>query len=488
MSIKKYFGIFGIILTAVIMLGYMINWYVQFREISEILNPVKSHNFAGAEQQVVRKIMDLVKKTETDPDLAGSWGRLGMNLYIHDYIGLAVPCFKKAHEIDDQDFRWPYFCGVALDELNSGQATEWYKRSKLLKPAYPPLCVKLGNRYLLAGQLEKAKESFESVVNSNIGIPHIYLGLAKILIEKNQLDNAKDYLSKALELAPEFREAHALLAEIHRREGERSKAEAEFERMKNLPPRLDLSDPIYYEMVNEGVSSFWYQVRGNNFIKSENLTAALNEFKKALQAKPNQVSFTSLGSVYQLQKRDDAAMEQYHAALELDSNYVDALNNLGIIHFNRGDVNKAISLVERALKIQPESIDCYLNLGSFYKHKGEDKKAAKYFREGLIHAPDDSRFAYQLSWLLAASPVSSIRNGKEAVRRASQLCEQTGYKNAAIVDLLAAAFAEDAQFKKAETTAQQAHVIASSTGNHSLADDINERIKLYRNKHAYRQR
>jgi Tfp pilus assembly protein PilF len=313
------------------------------------------------------------------------------------------------------------------------------------------------------------------------------LGLAKIELENGNLDQAKDHIEQALGQAPKFREAHALLGEIYRREGERLNAEETFGKMEGLPERLDLTDPIYYQMVEEGVSSFWCQVRGNNLLKEGKVLAAEKEFRNALTAKPNQTSFTSLGSVYQLQKKYEMAIQHYESALKLDPNYVDAINNLGIIYFEKGNIDKAIRMVEKALQLKPESIDGYLNLGTFYKHKRSYKKSMYYFEEGLKRAPTDYRFAYQLAWLYSACPITSIRNGKEAVRLAEFVCEAQNYKHAPSLDLLAAAYAEDGQFRRAVETGLNASQLANANNQPKLSGAINEKVKLYRNKEAFRE-
>jgi superkiller protein 3 len=483
---KKYIFIFSIVII-VAGLFYIAFWYIQAQEHKNIFDRIASQNFKAAEKQVGEKIIRLLDDTKENPESAYTWGKLGMNLYIHDYKEVSIDCFQQAHQLDESDFRWLYFCAVALDEINSNDAIHWYEQSRIIDSDYPPLNVKLGNRYILTGQSELARQVFNSIIDAGLTIPHAHLGLAKIEIENGQLTQAKKHLNNALEQAPEFREAHALMAQIYRQEGKGSKVKQTLDIMKDLPERMDLADPIYYQMVNEGVSSFWCQVRGNNLLKAGKISAAEKEFKKALAAKPNQASFTSLGYVYQLQKKYDEAIQQYESALKIDPNYVDAINNLGVIYFEKGDVEGGISMVEKALQIQPETIDSYLNLGTFHKHKRSYEKSVYYYQEGMKREPNDYRFAYQLAWLYSSCPLSSIRNGKEAIRLAELVCEYHKYKNAASLDLLAAAYAENREYQRAAETAQKASQLARANKQHRLLDDINERIELYKKRQAYRE-
>jgi len=484
---NKYFNILIAVLI-IFILVYAIAWYLQYRENSIIFEMVETIDHSGTEKQVIEKIICNLESVKENPDSAENWGRLGMNLYIHNYKNESIHYFQKAYSIDETDFRWPYFCAIALDELNSDKAIEWYKISSTLTTDYPPLSLQLGNRYLLNGMLDEASMCFNDVIKSGLKVPHAHLGLAKIAIERADLDEAENQLEKAIMMAPEYREAHALLADVYRRGGDRLKAEHQFEIMKKLPERLDLDDPIYYQMVEEGVSSFWCQVRGNLNFKSGKFNIAENEFRKALAAKPNKGTFTSLGSVYQKQKRYELAMDQYQSALDLDSNHIGALNNLAVIFYDLGDVNEAIRIIRLSLEIDPGSIDSYLNLGTFLKNSGQRKEALKYFRQGMELAPLDMRFVYQVSWLLAAAPEKTIRNGKESLCLAEELCEYKKYKTAKTFDLLAAALAEDRQFTKAIRTAKKAHRLAVKSNNKILAENISARIRLYKEHKPYREK
>jgi len=457
------------------------------KESISIFEEIESINYSNIEAPVVDKINGLLEKTKNDPDSAELWGKLGMNLYIHGYKNESVPAFKKAASLDYTDFRWTYFCARALNELNSEETIVWFEKSKELKSDYPPLCVIFGNRRLVSGELLKAKKLFNDALISFKNVPHAYVGLAKISIAQNDLDSAYINLNKALEIAPAFRETHVLLADVYRRKGEISKAESEFKIIEQLPDKLDLKDPFYNQMVDEGVSSFWRQVRGDNYLQSGQLEKAEIEFRKVTEIKSHASFNNNLGNVYQKQKKYDLAAEQYQLALELDSVNIDALNNLGVVYFQTGKMEKAISLVKRSLKLNPNSKDGYLNLGTFYKLQNNRSESVKCFKQGMELAPDDLRFAYQLAWLFSSAPEKKLRNGEEALRLAKLIFENKDIDMSSKFDLVAAALAENGQFEKAREMAAQAHQSAVKSGKRQLAPAIFKRIKLYKMNKPYRE-
>ena len=83
-----------------------------------------------------------------------------------------------------------------------------------------------------------------------------------------------------------------------------------------------------------------------------------------------------------------------------------------------------------------------------------------------------------LAWHLAAHPDKSIRNGKRAVSWAEKAAIATDYKNPALLDTLAAAYAESGEFDKAIKTLELAEKL--ETGDSPLLKGIRENLKLYR--------
>ena len=126
-------------------------------------------------------------------------------------------------------------------------------------------------------------------------------------------------------------------------------------------------------------------------------------------------------------------------------------------------------------------------MGTFYKQLNRRSESIQNFKYGMELAPDDLRFAYQLSWLLSSAPERHLRDGKEALRLAELVCDEKNYETPAKLDLLAAALAENGQFKRAGDTALEAYQLAIKTGKRQLAADIYKRYKLYKLNLPFRE-
>jgi protein O-mannosyl-transferase len=93
----------------------------------------------------------------------------------------------------------------------------------------------------------------------------------------------------------------------------------------------------------------------------------------------------------------------------------------------------------------------------------------------------------QLAWLLATVKDDKLRDGAEAVRLAEEVCRQTERKVPALLDVLAAAYAEAGRFDDAAQTAAEAQRLAAEQGNSQLAATIGERVELFKNGRHFRQ-
>src|SRR5262245_40590645 len=73
----------------------------------------------------------------------------------------------------------------------------------------------------------------------------------------------------------------------------------------------------------------------------------------------------------------DEAIHNYRKALEIDSNYQDALHGLGMALFNSGQVDEAIATAKRLIVIDQDDILAHTSLSMFYQAQGRVEEAEK---------------------------------------------------------------------------------------------------------------
>ena len=81
----------------------------------------------------------------------------------------------------------------------------------------------------------------------------------------------------------------------------------------------------------------------------------------------------------QEQGKLDKAEQSYLEAIELDSNYCDAMDNLGQMLRSQGDVTQAIYWYKRSIEVLPNNVVAHQNLAVAYRIQGDiDKTVAEY--------------------------------------------------------------------------------------------------------------
>jgi hypothetical protein len=108
-------------------------------------------------------------------------------------------------------------------------------------------------------------------------------------------------------------------------------------------------------------------------------------------------------------------------------------------------------------------------------------------RDIAANAPDSPRMLDEVAWLLATYPDSRSRDGAEAVRLAEHACDLTQRKIPALLDTLAAAYAEAGDFPRAISVAEEALNRARSSGDNDAVKLSENILASLRENVPYRQ-
>ena len=135
--------------------------------------------------------------------------------------------------------------------------------------------------------------------------------------------------------------------------------------------------------------------------------------------------WVALGVKREEQSASDAgprlAAEAYRSALETDQSNVDALNNLGTLSYEEGNLEDAIALFRHAVELHPDHMLSHFNLGSALEELGHDEQARRHLRRAVQLNPEHadvrsfpSRFSRFANKLAGASG-TAIKNQRRAV-------------------------------------------------------------------------
>jgi tetratricopeptide (TPR) repeat protein len=184
-------------------------------------------------------------------------------------------------------------------------------------------------------------------------------------------------------------------------------------------------------------------------------------------------------------KEYDKAIADFSEAIRIDPNYARAYLARGIIWEVKKEYDKAIADFSEAIRINPKDSVAYVVRGCDLSEKKEYDKAIADFSEAIRIDPQDSVAYNNRAWLWATCPDAKYRDGKKAVDSATKACEITEWKEANLLDTLAAAYAEAGDFDSAVKWQTNANALNLDAQAKTKGE---ARLKLYQEKKPYREK
>ena len=284
-------------------------------------------------------------------------------------------------------------------------------------------------------------------------------------------DEATDRLRRALDIAPGSPDANNDLGVL-------------------LAGRSEFDAAIrHYRLALESRPD-WAQAESNLGVALASLgrlDEAIEHYRRAAQNSPDWPEIRlNLGNALADRDRPADAVEAFRHALRLRPDYADAHDHLAIVLARLEHRDEAIKHWERALQIDPGRQVTRSRLAGALAGAGRYERAIATLRDGLRRSPDDLAAANNLVWLLATCPRADLRRGEEAVALGERICRTAGTQRSAMLDSLAAAYAETGQFARAVETAGQALELARCEDDASRAASLRARLELYRRGRPFR--
>ena len=121
---------------------------------------------------------------------------------------------------------------------------------------------------------------------------------------------------------------------------------------------------------------------------SKDTQKAMDSYRVAIKTDArNAVATNNLAWLLMEQARDAAALNESlilaEAAVKLEPTYVDALDTLGWVHYQRADYAKSIAALSKARKLAPNRLDVAAHLGLAYAKAGQKPEALTELRAAL---------------------------------------------------------------------------------------------------------
>jgi tetratricopeptide (TPR) repeat protein len=193
----------------------------------------------------------------------------------------------------------------------------------------------------------------------------------------------------------------------------------------------------------------------------------------------NDVALNNLGIIFLDKGQLDEAISKLQAAVELRPENAPAHDNLAKALLKKGQVAEAMVHYRKFLDLEPSNVEARNTLGTALIQQGRVREAIDQWQEALATQPENGNAASNLAWVFATCPEDSIRDGARATELGERALRISGGKLPMIYKVLAAAYAESGRFADAIETAQRGAVLATIQGNPALAAELESNIALY---------
>jgi len=226
----------------------------------------------------------------------------------------AIPCYRKALELDSRNMEALNNIGITLKDM---------------------------------GKLEDAVSAYRAVIALDSGYAVAHYNLGDVLKRLNKTEEAMTSYRQAFAINPQLAATMLAAGLDCLNAGMRDEALACFQELAEIKP------DFYEAYVNIGVA--WYD-KGS-------FDEAIDSYRQAITINPSHaIVHRNLGTALYSQGKFDEAIASYRRAIKLQPDYVEALDNLGSVLLGKGRFAEAIASYTRALSFNPDYLIACSNL------------------------------------------------------------------------------------------------------------------------------
>ena len=210
------------------------------------------------------------------------------------------------------------------------------------------------------------KSPYKSMVHNNMGTAYL---------SKERLKEARKSFEVSSALSPSSTDPYINMGHIDARNKEWDKAKLKYDLALKLGANRS---QVFF---NSGLMR----------LKLNKPAEALPFLLEAIKIKNHRPLYhQELGNAFRMLKQYDSALKSYRKVLELEPNYVEAQNNIGVIFWNLKILDKAELEFKKAL-VMKDKTKIHNNLANLYIAKKQFSKAIPHLKTVLGRKPNDSR-------------------------------------------------------------------------------------------------
>jgi superkiller protein 3 len=340
----------------------------------------------GAMQAGVRAVIEpALQAARARPADAAAVAELGMALHAHEQLAGAALAYERAVGLDAANPVYKYYWGTVLAAQGRyGEAIGPLRASLAARPD-AAVRLRLADTLYAAGQAQEARREYAALVAANGTMAAAYYGLGRCL----EGEEAIAALERAVQLFPRYGAARFALAAVHRKMGQRERAEAalsDYERDKLVVPPIE--DPAMAAVAAKDGRASGLVRRARMLDGQGRLGEAAALQEQALAAEPRLApSWVHLISLYGRMGRGSEAEAAYRKAAELEPRNAEAHFQFGVLCSGQERYAEARAAFQKAVALDPKHAEALDGLGAVVEIGGAWEQAAGWYRKAIAAKP-----------------------------------------------------------------------------------------------------
>lgn len=292
---------------------------------------------------------------------------------------------------------------VLLDKGRAVEALRILKKLESIEPGNHEIYIAKGTAFGMLGDIQGAKKMFDfSLTLDSEETENILFSITSVLQNLNYYDYLIPYLSRLIELEPEFKAHLYDLAYAFEKTENFEKSIEYYIQYLEVEP---FSDSAWYnlgiiynklEMSEKAMEAYDFALainsqntfalfnKGNILSNLERYADAIPVYHEYIENEPDSFeAMTYLADCYEKTGEVSLARKYYQEAIELAPEFADPWFGLGIVALNTGNTDDSLIFFRKAVRLDDENPEIWYLLGKAHIAKGEKKAAMRCFREAL---------------------------------------------------------------------------------------------------------
>ncbi len=338
------------------------------RRLAEALGIPTPPDLTKIEEDSARNFYVALHNVRKYTRTARNYGILGR---VYEAEGLhekALALYRRAIELDENDYAWHYHAGLVAQHLNrSGLARSHFQHAVKLNPNYAPAYMRLGDLALRARELDEAESMFKAYLAQRPSDVAGELSLARLARERGDWQGVVDQVNAARQLGEIGKSGHGLLSLAYHHLGDNEQSKAELQLALAETDTILMEDTLENRVRALQTSKDAVASRYNLLFEQGRYHEALElagQLKDKTVGQPDHAAaWVRVAECHRLLGENDEALAAIAEALKLAPMEPEPHCIHGLIRIAFRDLTRAFQEAERAIALNSDYTPAYLLRG-----------------------------------------------------------------------------------------------------------------------------